>query len=138
MDKSNRNSENKEKIIMGTVYLKSKSGESLIRADKPIKDSSKYLPSEETKGKAISELKKLGFTIEAIGTTISMSGSIKLFEKIFKVTISREKISVEDTISKIPQEYLIYKSSKPIMHISELEEIIEGVILATPAVLFKQ
>ena len=149
MNSNNGNSKDDKKTIMATVYLKSKTGHSLIQAEKVGTDTSnlymyrpssattsKFLPSKETKELAIVELKKLGFTIEAKGVTISISGTIELFEKTFNVTISSEKIIVDDTISKVPRDLTIYKSSKSVMQIEELEEIIDGIVLATPAFPF--
>jgi hypothetical protein len=129
----------KSNIIMATVFLRSKTGRSLIKEDKAIHgDITPYIAAPETYEKAISEFKKLGFTIEAQGITLSISGPLKLFEKTFKVKIYLEKLDDQwpNQNRSSAGNRTIYLSSKPLMEIKELEDVVEGVSLAKPGVLF--
>ncbi|MFX0183062.1 MAG: hypothetical protein ACFE95_08280 [Candidatus Hodarchaeota archaeon] len=137
MRSNGKQRQNEEKNVMATVYLKSTTGRSLLEEDKAVIDPKPFLPSPETTQRAIAELKKRGFTIEAQGITLSVSGPPELFKKIFDVKITIEKIKSHDLEQTQPQTWLIYRSSKPIMQIAELEDIIEGIVLSTPGIPFK-
>jgi len=129
----------KSNIIMATVFLRSKTGRSLIKEGKAIQDDvTPYLAAPETYEKAINEFKKLGFTIEAKGITLSISGPLKLFEKTFKVKIYLEKLDDQwpSQNRSSAGNRTIYLSSKPLMKIKELEDVVEGVSLTKPGVLF--
>jgi len=128
----------KPKILMATVYLKSQSGRSFLHEGKtaPI-DPRPYLPSSETIKKAISELQRIGFKIEAQGVTLSISGPPDLFEQTCGVKISPEERMVHEPGKTKPTRQLLYKSSQPVMHIHDLDDIIEGIVLAIPGVPFE-
>lgn len=68
---------------------------------------------------------------------MSISDSIELFKKAFDVTISVEEKKDKDSSIKPPQSWIEYHSSKSVMKIKGLEEIIEGIVLAKPGVPFK-
>lgn len=123
--------------LMATVYLRSMSGRSLLQEGIAGTDPTPFISSPETIQRAISELKKCGFTIEAKGVTLSISGSPELFEKIFDVKISIEEIKRKGPGQIHPRSWFIYHSSKPVMKIQELEDFIEGIVLAKPGVPFK-
>ncbi len=82
---------NKQNIIMASVYLKSQSGKSLLNTTVPTSNLEDYKPSEEAVNKAIKILEKKGFKIEAIGITISISAPQEIFEKTFNVQFSYER-----------------------------------------------
>jgi len=124
------------KKIMATVYLRSKTGLSLLEERKNTIDPTFYLSSSETSQRAVLELKKRGFTIEAQGVTLSISGPPELFEKIFDVKISLEEIKSLNGTRPYPESWFVYRSSNPVMQIKELEDIIEGVVLAKPGAPF--
>jgi hypothetical protein len=128
----------KPKVVMATVYLKSQSGRSLLQEQKaaPI-DSRPYLPSSETISRAISELQRLGFKIEAQGVTLSISGPSDLFEQTCGVKISVEERIVHEFGKAEPTKQLMYKSSQTIMHIPGTDEIIDGIMLSIPAIYFE-
>ena len=137
MDTSEDKKQSSQKKLMATVYLKSTSGRSLLQEGIAGTDPTPFISSPETIQRAISELKKRGFTIEAKGVTLSISGSPELFEKIFDVKISIEEIKRKDPEQIHPQSWFIYHSSKPVMQLKELEDAIEGIILAKPGIPFK-
>ena len=128
---------NRPQIIMATVYLRSQSGQSLMSlAGKPPKDLAPYLATPETRQTAISELEELGFTIEAQGVTLSISGPPELFEQVCNVEISMETIQSPTPDISQSRPFNIPRSSEPVMRIPELENVIEGLVLATPGVPF--
>lgn len=137
MGASEDKKQSSQKKVMATVYLKSTSGHSLLQEGIAGTDPTPFISSPETIQRAISELKKHGFTIEAKGVTLSISGSPELFEKIFDVKISIEEIKRKDLGQIDPQSWFIYHSSKPVMQLKELEDLIEGIILTKPGVPFK-
>ena len=123
---------------MATVYLKSKSGRSFLKEGRFVpSDPKPYLPSGEIIEKAISGLQQLGFTIEAQGVTLSISGSPALFEKTFGVKISIEKKIVSQPNRPMPATQFIYTSSQPVMRLQQMDDIIEGVVIAVPGVPFE-
>jgi len=137
MKSSGKRRQNEQENVMATVYLKSTTGRSLLEENKAITDPKPFLPSPETIQRAIAELKKRGFTIEAQGITLSVSGPPELFKKLFDVKITIEKTKSHDLTKTQPQTLFVYRSSKPIMQIAELENIIEGIVLSTPGIPFK-
>lgn len=119
------------KTIMATVYLKSHSGRTLLDPSNPVTgNSSLYQATPETIQRAIVELQQRGFTIEAQGITLSISVSAELFERVFGVSIQTKS---HQELGQ-PAGLLIYRSTKPVMQIHGLEDLIEGVVLAVPAV----
>ena len=129
--------ENRPQIIMATVYLRSQNGQSLMQiSEKPPRDLKPYLATSETVQTAIAELQKLGFTIEAQGVTLSISGSPELFEQVCDVEISLETIQTPIPDISRSRTLSIPRSSQPVMQIPELENVIEGLVLATPGVPF--
>ena len=126
------------KILMATVYVKSRSGRSLLREKKsaPV-DPSPYLPAPETIEEAVVALQGLGFSIEARGATLSISGPPELFERTCGVRISFEERKVPSPRKAAGQGQGVAKSSQPVMHIQQLEEVIDGIVFAIPGVLFE-
>ena len=115
--------------VMATVYLRSVSGRSLFEIGRggPV-DVAPYRPAEESVTRATGELAARGFVVEAIGLTLSISGPRELFERECGVALTRVEIRLEGDHA-IP----FWRSSKSVMHIAGLEDVIEGVTLATPA-----
>ena len=137
MGTSEDKKQSSQKKLMATVYLRSMSGRSLLQEGIAGIDPKPFISSPETIQRVISELKKRGFTIEAKGVTLSISGLPELFEKIFDVKITIEEIKRKDPGQIHPQSLFIYHSSKPVMQLKELEDAIEGIILAKPGIPFK-
>jgi hypothetical protein len=130
--------QHRPEILMATVYLKSKTGRSLLQERKPmLADPAPYLPSSETIQKAITELQQRGFTIEAQGVTLSISGPPELFEAVCSVKVSFDETKVQEPGQIRPQTRLVYRSSQLVMKIHGLEDIIEGIIFAIPGVPFE-
>ncbi len=121
------------KLLMATVYLKSQTGRSLLQ-EKPAapSDPVPYLPSPETIKKAIAELTRLGFTIEAQGATLSVSAPPELFEQVCGVKISFEETTEYDPQQGRTMKRRVYRSSRPVMQIQGLDDIIEGMTFAVP------
>ncbi len=118
----------KNNIIMANVYLKSKSGHSLLNSTNPISNPEPYFASDETISKAIELLQEQGFKIEAKGLTLSISAPQAVFEKAFNVKISYKKAEKNMPVQ--------ITCSKDIMNIEGYEHIIEGVKLAVPGFPF--
>jgi len=121
------------RILMATVYLKSQTGRSLLR-ERPAapSDPAPYLPSPETVKKAIAELTRLGFTIEAQGATLSISAPPELFEQACGVTISFEETAEYNPERGQAIKRQVYRSSQLVMQIQGLADIIEGITFAVP------
>ncbi len=127
------------KILMATVYLRTRSGRSLLREKNVVpSDPTSYLPSQETVKKATAELERLGFTIEAQGVTLSISGPPGLFEQVFGIKISFEERMLHEPGKAKPIRQLVPKSSQPVMHLQGWDDTIEGIILATPGIPFER
>jgi hypothetical protein len=99
--------------MMATVYLRSRSGRSLLRAKKVPADPTPYLPSPGTLDRAVGALERLGFTIEARGATLSISGPPELFSRVCVTSAAG-------------------------MAIPGLEDVIEGITPAIPGVPFSK
>lgn len=125
----------KPKILMATVYIKSQSGRSLLREGKatPV-DPRPYLPSSETIDKAVAKLQQLGFKIEAKGVTLSISGPPELFEQTCGVRISLEDRLVQEPGESKPRTQLVFRSSQPVMHIQQLEDVVDGIVISVPGI----
>jgi hypothetical protein len=137
MNSGEKNQQLRPERVMATVYLRSQSGQSLMQAARQVPgDVKPYLATPETVQKAISELQERGFTIEAQGVTLSISGSTELFEQVCDVQISLEEVRDQTRGHLQPRTYFIPRSSKPVMQIQGLEDVIEGLVLATPGVPF--
>jgi hypothetical protein len=122
---------------MATVYLKSKSGRSLLQEGKSAPmDPKPYLPSADIAKKAISALKQLGFKIEAQGVTLSISGPPDLFEKTCRIKISLKERTVHHPMKPKPLTQFVFTSSQPVMHPQQLDDIIEGIVIAVPGAQF--
>jgi hypothetical protein len=117
-------------IILATVYLKSQTGRSLL-GDRHSRTAeiTAYLPSAESIEKAAIELEKLGFKIEARGVTLSISGPPCLFERLCGV-----KISGDGSIETAELKSLYVNGGDPVLHIKQLNNIIEGIVLARPGI----
>jgi hypothetical protein len=118
---------------MASVYLKSKSGRSLLYKALPT-DPTPYLPSDDTMKSALEALEKLGFQIESQGVTLSISGTPDLFEKTCDVEIWLKKKMMRHPASGRTESLMIFESSQPVMHPRNLDDIIDGIIISTPAV----
>ncbi len=122
----------KTRMLMATVYLKSKTGQSLID-EGPITKISRYLPTEEVRKEAKEELEKRGFKIEGEGVTLSISGPVELFERTCNTSITKVEVP-RGTGS--PEKVAVYKSAQKVMRIEGLEDLIEGLVIAGKAVQF--
>jgi hypothetical protein len=109
----------KEPTMMATVYLRSQSGLSLLneKSAAPLHPE-RYAPSPETVEQALHALQELGFRIEARGMTLSISGPVALFEEKCHVRISR------------------METTRNVMNIPDLDDVIEGIVIATPGIPF--
>jgi hypothetical protein len=117
-------------IILATVYLKSQTGRSLLGdRHSPPAEVTAYLPSAESIEKAATELEKLGFKIEARGMTLSISGPPCLFERLCGV-----KISSDGSIETAELKSLYIRAGDPVLHIKQLNRIVEGIVLARPGI----
>ena len=126
------------KIVMATVHVKSQSGRSLLREGKsaPI-DPRPYLPSSANMDKVVTELERLGFKIEAQGVTLSISGPPELYEQTCGVKISLEERTVHEPREAKAKTQLIFKSSQPVMHIKQLDDVIDGIVISIPGIPFE-
>ncbi len=92
-------SEESNPIVSAIVFLKSHSGEILANERKPVTSQNigKYRPQGNTVVKATQGLQNLGFTVsesdqQNIGfITLTITGSVELFEKVFNVKLAIEK-----------------------------------------------
>jgi hypothetical protein len=117
-------------FVMATVYLRSASGKSLLEAQSTaLMDVEPYRPAEGSIARATGELTRRGFRVEAVGLTLSISGPPELFERECRATLTRVETRLE---GKRPVRS--WRSSEPVMHIPELDDVIEGITLAVPAV----
>lgn len=122
---------------MATAYLKSRTGRSLLGEGKAAPmDPTPYLPSPETIERAATELQRLGFNIEAQGVTLSISGAPELFEQACGVKMRTEETNVDESKKHMPQTKSFYKSSQEPMHIREIDDVVEGIVISTPGVPF--
>ncbi len=136
---TNKHKQQVPKIVMATVFLKSKTGRSLLDKIGNVPGEPKqYMATTETFQKAISELKQHGFTIEAEGITLSISGLPEQFEQSCGIKMSYEEIQISEPGKTQPGTKLVYRASKPVMQIQGLEDIIEGIVLAIPGVPFEK
>ena len=122
--------ENASDFVMATVCLRSASGRSLLEAKSTeIMDAEPYRPAEGSIARATGELTRRGFKVEAVGLTISISGPRELFERECGVTLTRVE-------TPLGGKRLVrsWRSSEPVMHIPALDDVIEGITLAVPAV----
>jgi hypothetical protein len=115
-------------VVMATVYLRSATGRALLDAPPDrLTDAAPYRPAPATVARAVDELTRRGFRVEAAGLTLSVSGSPALFERECGVTLTRVEAAPGDGRG------VTWRSSSPVMHLAGLEDVIEGVTLAVPA-----
>jgi hypothetical protein len=126
----------KEPTMMATVYLRSQSGLSLLneKSAAPLHPE-RYAPSPETVEQALHALQELGFRIEARGMTLSISGPVALFEEKCHVRISRMETTRNEP-GKGDERTNSLKSDEPVMNIPDLDDVIEGIVIATPGIPF--
>ncbi len=108
--------------MLAKVYLKSRTGRSLLREPAPA-DPEPYLSSPETLERAARALERLGFTIEDRDVTLSVSGHPGLFEEA-----SGTRIRAATGGGWI--------SSQPVMRIPGMDDLIEGMVVAVPGVRY--
>jgi len=84
--------------------------------------------------KVVAELERLGFKIEARGVTLSVSGPPELFEQMCGVKISLEERTVQEPRDVKPRTQLVFKSSQPVMHIQQLNDVIDGIVISIPGI----
>jgi len=117
-------------FVMATVYLRSAIGGSLLEAQSTVlMDVEPYRPAEGSIARATSELTRRGFRMEAVGLTLSISGPRELFERECSVTLTRVETRLEGK-----RQVQSWRSSEPVMHIPALDDVVEGITLAAPAV----
>ena len=125
-----RSDETASDFVVATVYLRSESGGSLLEAQSTaLMDVEPYRPSERSIARATGELTRLGFRVEAVGVTLSISGPRELFERECSVTLTRAETRLEGK-----RQVYSWRSSEPVMHIPALDDVVEGITLAAPAV----
>ena len=128
----------KPKILMATVYVKSRSGRSILHEGRDaLNDHRPYLPSSEIMDKVAAELQQFGFKIEGKGVTLSISGPPELFEQCCGVQISLEEKTIYLPGEEKPGTKFIFKSSQPVMHIQKLHDFIDGIVVSTPGIPLK-
>ena len=78
--------------ISAEVILKSESGRSMASSDIPITSENieEFQPSEQVTKDATNRFKQLGFAVFSNGLTLTIEGEKSLFEKVFKVKLTRE------------------------------------------------
>jgi hypothetical protein len=117
-------------FVMATVYLRSASGRSLLEAQSAaLMDVEPYQPAKGSMARATGEMTRRGFRVETAGLTLSISGPRDLFEREFGVTLTGVETRVEGK-----RLVRFWRSSEPVMHIPALDDVIEGITLAAPAV----
>ncbi len=122
---------------MATVFLRSQSGSSLLEeSDVAPKAAESYRPLPETIRKAVAGLNKLGFKVEAEGVTLSISGTPELFEMRCGVKIFFEEKPRTVSGKAGAEKQFTCRSSQSVMHIRELDDVIDGIVLATPGIPF--
>ena len=78
----------KDKLINASVYLFSRGGDSPLENFVPTASNiQKFKVDKATIDQVIVQLEKLGFTVNAVGFTISISATIKTFEEVFDIKI---------------------------------------------------
>ncbi len=107
---------------MASVYLRSRSGRSLLREPAP-SDPEPFLAPPEQVETAARALERLGFTIEDRGVTLSVSGHPDLFEETCGVRVRAARAGG-------------WVSSQPLMRIPGLQDLIEGMVVTVPGVPF--
>ena len=116
-------------FVVATVYLRSASGRSLLEAESmALTDVEPYRPAEGSVARATGELTLRGFKVEAVGLTLSISGPRALFERECSVVLTQVENRVDKRLVRF------WRSSEPVMHIPALDDVIEGITLAVPAV----
>ncbi|HYL81777.1 MAG TPA: hypothetical protein VEU07_13245 [Candidatus Acidoferrum sp.] len=116
-------------FVMANVYLRSASGRSLREAESAaLMDMEPYRAAGGNIARAINELTRRGFRVESCGLTLSISGPKQLFERQCGVTLAQCDTRVREGGSR-----RLWRSSRPVMHIAELDDLIEGITLAVPA-----
>ena len=119
-------------FVMATVYLRSASGRSLLKAESTaLTDVGPYRPADRSVARATSELARRGFRVEGVGLTLSISGPREVFERECGVTLTRIETRLEGK-RLVPS----WRSTEPVLHIPMLDDVIEGITLAIPSVLF--
>jgi subtilase family serine protease len=113
-------------LVSAELILKSKSGNTLATSE-PVTSNNieKYRPTQATIDTAIEELKKLGFSVPQVGLTISIVGTVKNFEKAFR--INPKFIQTRDKV-KANQDVVIPES---------LKNVVEKIVFPTPPEYFK-
>ena len=113
-------------LISAELILKSKSGNTLSTSE-PVTSNNieKYRPTQTTIDTAIKELKKLGFSVPQVGVTISIVGTVKQFEKVFR--INPRFIQAQNKV-KVNQDAVIPES---------LKNVVEKIVFPTPPEYFK-
>jgi hypothetical protein len=92
-------------------------------------DPAPYMQSSATMEKAKAELKRFGFKIEAQRATLSISAPPELFEQTCGVQLMREQRRMHEPGTSKAVILVMYGSSEPVLHIPELNDIIEGIVL---------
>ena len=121
---------NKTPYILAEVILKSKSGRSMVSSDDNITSENieEFRPSQQVIKDATDRLKKLGFTVISGGITLTIKGEKALFEKVFKVNLTFEKIGLAGKIE--------VHSDKQLSVPAGISDIVEKVIFTPPAEYF--
>lgn len=117
-------------FVMATVHLRPASGRSLLKSKSTaLLDCEAYRPAEGSIARVAAQLTRRGFRVETVGLTLSISGPRTLFERECSVTLRRVETRLE---GKDRVRY--WQSSERVMHIPALDDLIEGITLAVPAV----
>ncbi len=108
--------------MIARVYLRSKTGRSLLREPVPA-DPEPYRSTPETLDRAARALERLGFTIEDRDVTLAVSGHPGLFEEASGTRIRAARGGG-------------WVSSQPVMRIPGMDALIEGMVVAVPGVRY--
>jgi Pro-kumamolisin, activation domain len=115
-------------ILSAEVILKSGSGRSLAKDDVAITSENveDFRPKQETVKEAIHHLQKLGFNVSQKGITLTITGELPQFEKVFKVKLSTKKAPAGVEVH----------ASKELSIPSSLSNTVEKVVFVSPPEFF--
>ena len=119
----------KNHLISAEVILKSKSGRSLANEDVAITSDNikEFSPTDYTIKEAIHRIQELGFTTPQAGVTLTIVGSLSLFENVFQVKLTE----TEDDDLAGGGSMEIHSSKEPVIP-STLKDIVEKIVFIPP------
>ena len=116
--------------ISAEVILKSKTGQSMTNTSGSItkENVKEFEPSGENLEYAINTLKELGFNVFRSGLTLTITGDLSLFEKIFKTKLN---------VKKNENGHKSINPSKELDIPEKLSKVIERIVFPPPTEFFK-